>query len=244
MSRQRGFTLLELLLALSIFALMSAMAYSGLTATLNAREGINAALDRTQSIQLAIFRMRADLEQTTPRGIRDQFGDSQPALLGSAENGITFTRNGWRNPLGERRSNLQRVGYRLDDNGKLLRLHWRVLDRAQDSAPLETELLSDVESMEWRYLAENYEWIDRWPQARSDINRNPDAAPDNSLPRAVELRLETATLGEIRHLFYIVQPQGQGQLGLPGQPSEENQAEPETQETPEAEPGSATQFGL
>lgn len=206
---QRGFTLMELLLALAIFAIMSAMAYTGLSQTLQSRESINAALERTQKLQIAIFRIQSDLEQTASRSIRDEFGENQPALLGSAENGITFTRNGWRNPLQEVRSTLQRVGYRLDEDNKLMRLHWRVLDRAQDSPPIETELIEDVESLEWRYLSSDDSWVDRWPPGNVNAsNSNPAGlqASSTQLPRAVELRLETETLGEIRHLFYIVQP--------------------------------------
>lgn len=203
--KQRGFTLLELLLALVIFALMSAMAYSGLAAVLRARESVNVALDRSQALQSAIFRIQADLEQTVPRGIRDQFGDTQPPLLGSADNGISFTHNGWRNPLQEKRSHLQRVAYRLDDKDHLMRLHWRVLDRAQDSAPVETELLGDVKTVEWRYLNDDDKWIDRWPPA-SLSPTGPQTAKSTRLPRAVELRMETKHLGETRHLFYIPRP--------------------------------------
>ena len=203
-ANQRGFTLMELLLALAIFGLMSAMAYSGLSATLNAQASIEAASARTQSLQSAIFRIQTDLEQTVGRSIRDEFGDSQPALLGSAENGITFTHDGWRNPLQEPRSSLQRVGYRLDDEGKLLRLHWRVLDRAQDSAPIEITLVENITSMEWRYLNATQEWIDRWPPP--NLNALGEETDNVNLPRAVELRLESKTLGDIRHLFYIPQP--------------------------------------
>jgi len=202
--KQHGFTLMELLLALAIFALMSAMAFSGLTSTLKSRETINAALDRTQALQNAVFRIQTDLEQTAGRSIRDEFGDAQPPLLGSAENGITFTRNGWRNPLEQRRSHLQRVGYRLNEENTLLRLHWQVLDRAQDSAPIEIPLIEDVESLEWRYLDENEEWVDRWPPANLSGQVSENA--DTRLPRAVELTLETKALGELRHLFYIAQP--------------------------------------
>ena len=125
-------------------------------------------------------------------------------MLGSAENGITFTRNGWRNPLEQRRSHLQRVGYRLNEENTLLRLHWQVLDRAQDSAPIEIPLIEDVESLEWRYLDENEEWVDRWPPANLSGQVSENA--DTRLPRAVELTLETKALGELRHLFYIAQP--------------------------------------
>lgn len=207
---QRGFTLMELLLALAIFALMSAMAYSGLAAVLRAREDVNVALDRTQELQSAIYRIQTDLEQTVARSIRDQYGDAQPALLGDAQDGLSFTHNGWRNPLHEKRSSLQRVTYQLDDEDHLMRLHWRVLDRAQDSVPAETELLDDVKSVEWRYLNDDDKWIDRWPPP--NLGASPQAGADTgtnastNLPRAVELLLETKTQGETRHLFYIPRP--------------------------------------
>lgn len=209
---QRGFTLMELLLALAIFALMSAMAYSGLAAILRGRETVDAALERTQALQSAIYRIQTDLEQTTARSIRDQYGDAQPALIGNAQDGLSFTHNGWRNPLQEKRSYLQRVTYRLDDKDHLERLHWRVLDRAQDSAPVETDLLGDVKSVEWRYLSDDDKWIDRWPPPNQGASPQAGAAiipgsnSSTKLPRAVELRLETKTMGETRHLFYIARP--------------------------------------
>ena len=104
----------------------------------------------------------------------------------------------------EPRSSLQRVGYRLDDEGKLLRLHWRVLDRAQDSAPIEITLVENIESMEWRYLNATEGWIDRWPPP--NLNALGEQTDNVNLPRAVELRLESKALGDIRHLFYIPQP--------------------------------------
>ena len=58
--------------------------------------------------------------------------------------------------------------------------------------------------MEWRYLNDSDEWVDRWPPA--NLSGLASENSDTSLPRAVELLLETKTLGETRHLFYIAQP--------------------------------------
>lgn len=209
MTSARGFTLIELLVALAIFALMAAMAYGGLASVLDTREDVNAAIDRTHALQGAVFRIKSDLEQTAPRSIRDQFGDPQPALAGSADTGLALTRNGWRNPLRERRSHLQRVAYHTDGEDRLIRLHWRVLDRAEDSAPVETVLLEDVRHLEWRYLDAEGKWQDRWPPIEVANRLGPSAANATTrLPRVVELRLETKHSGRIRYLFRI--PRGVG----------------------------------
>lgn len=197
----RGFTLLELLVALSIFAVMAAMAYGGLSSVIEARSQVDAALERGQRLQQAVFRLQSDLGQTATRGIRDQFGDPRPALAATPETGLVFTRHGWRNPLNEARSHMQRVQYRLDGENRLVRNHWRVLDRAQDSAPVETVLLEDIEHLEWRFLDPAREWQDRWPPLTADAP--PPDRRDARLPRAVELRLTTEDRGEMRLLFSI-----------------------------------------
>lgn len=204
----RGFTLIELLVALAVFAVMSAMAYGGLNSVIEARTQIDAALERSQRLQQAVYRLQSDLEQTAARAIRDQFGDARPALAGDPDAGLVFTRLGWRNPLGEPRSHLQRVHYRLDEEDRLVRSHWRVLDRAQDSVPVDTVLLEDVERLEWRFMTGNREWQDRWPplaEGGSPRQATPGAPTEQHtrLPLAVELRLTTDDRGEIRQLFAI-----------------------------------------
>lgn len=203
-TNQRGFTLVELLVALAVFTLMAAIAYGGLAAMLEARASINAALDRNAALQSAVHRIATDLRQASDRPIRDAFGDDLPALMGAPESGIQFTRGGWRNPLQIPRSNLQRVAYALGPDGHLLRRQWRVLDRAQDSAPVETVLLEDVETLRWRYLSAQREWVDRWPRPQDLATGAPDSyAATAGLPLAVELTLEPEGGPEIRLLFAL-----------------------------------------
>lgn len=207
---QRGFTLIELLIAIAVFVVMAAMAYGGLSAIIDTRETVTAALDRSKTLQMSVWRMRRDIEQIVNRPIRDGFGDRQPAILGSPDLGLQFTRNGWRNPLGDLRSSLQRVFYRIDEDDNLVRAYWRVLDRAQDSAPVESTLLEDVSNVEWRFLNADREWQDRWP-----VNAAPGAlagaaqatagvaASAYDPPLAIELRVTTPRWGDLRLLFMI-----------------------------------------
>jgi general secretion pathway protein J len=194
-ARARGFTLLELVVVLGIFAVLSVMAYGGLASVLASRERVAASLERTAALQRAYLRLRNDFQQLRARSARDGFGQTQPALLTQRDGAVEFTRSGWRNPLSQPRSTLERVAYRLEDR-RLLRESWRAVDRAQDAEPAQAVLLERVTEARWRFLDRGLEWRQDWPQASLAGTVNPECAP-----RAVELTLALEDLGEVRLLF-------------------------------------------
>ncbi len=188
-----GFTLMELLVALAIFAIMSMMAYGGLSSMLNAREQTGEAADRLTQLQKGFMRLQQDIEQIVARGVRDKFGDSLPVLTGGQLPLLELTRGGRSNPAGLSRSALQRVSYRLED-GRLLRISWPVLDRVQETSPYESLLMEGITDMELRFLDE--EWVGSWPPPG-------EAGKVPLLPRAVEVRLVLNDWGEINRLFRV-----------------------------------------
>jgi general secretion pathway protein J len=147
---------------------------------------------------MAFLWLGRDIEQAVDRSIRDEYAEVQNAMLG-VETGryqLELTRTGWRNPAGRTRSNLQRVAYGLRE-GKLLRVYWNVLDRAQDSQPLESVLLEGVEKLELRFLNDKDKWQDSWPGG--ELGQPPSETP----PHAVEVTLETKAEGRITRLFRV-----------------------------------------
>jgi len=196
--KQNGFTLLELLVAIGIFALLAAMGYGGLNNVMTARKITTQHAERLSQLQMTFLWLGRDIEQTVDRSIRDEYAEVQPAVLG-VETGryqLELTHTGWRNPAGRKRSNLQRVAYGLR-NGNLLRVYWSVLDRAQDSQPLESVLLDGVEKLELRFLNQQNQWQDSWPsnQLGAPVSTTP--------PKAVEVTLETKAEGRITRLFRV-----------------------------------------
>jgi general secretion pathway protein J len=203
---QRGFTLLELLVAIGVFAVMSVMAYGGLKTVLNSRQQTDAQSQRLAAVQLTFMRLERDVEQMTARRIRDEYGDQKAPLLAGSDGAavVEFTHAGWSNPTNATRSHLQRSGYALKDN-QLLRAYWLVLDRAQDSKPIQTVLLDKVKSMEWRFMDSTGTWQTQWPPLTTTATPTPTAPGQtpSQLPRAVEVTLELDDLGRLTRLFSV-----------------------------------------
>lgn len=206
MKRLRGFTLLELLIAISIFAMIGLGSYQVLAAVLNAQAVTDAASERLVRMQRTYLRLGQDFRQIIERPIRDEYGESQPALY-RPERGydLEFTRTGWRNPLRRQRSELQRVAFELDGS-TLLRHYWTVLDRAQDSEPRTQVVMENLEALEFRLLDENGQWHQTWPPRRRfagpSAGSEAQEAP-STLPAALEMRITTPEYGELRWLFEV-----------------------------------------
>ncbi len=196
--RHRGFTLLELLVALAIFGLVAVMAYGGLGTVLAQRAHTDASAQRLGALQKTYLVMQRDIEQGVTRAIRDEYGDEQPPLAAAPV--LQLTRGGWSNPAGRPRSSLQRVGYSLEDQ-QLVRYAWVVLDRAQDSQPLQQALAGNLVSMQVRYLDAAGNWQENWPNSLEP--GAVEEAPDPGLPAAVEVSLEHEYFGNLTWLFQL-----------------------------------------
>lgn len=200
-----GFTLLELLAAMAIFAIMSAMAFGGLSYILDSREHLENERLKHQSISLALLRIEDDLTQCRNRPIRMEDGKSAAAFVGRepdaralAEPTVECTRGGQAIVGRQPTSDLMRIGYRLNDEQKLLRIVWPVLDRAPQTVPQSQQVMSDVESFGVRYFY-NKEWHRLWP-IKVQPGSNNTAPP---IPEGIELTIKQIDQPEIQRLLII-----------------------------------------
>lgn len=199
---KRGFTLIELLVALAIFGVLALLAYGGLGSMLNTRALTDDKADALRDLQLAYRSVSRDIENWVPREIRDEFGQSRPALSAGEQFGVALelTRGGWRNPAEQARSTLQRVAYGVQDK-ELLRSTWLSLDRSSDATPREQTLLDGVTELRLRFLDINNVWQETWPpQGQAVVAAGNVIVPP---PRAIEMLLITERWGELRWLFRL-----------------------------------------
>ncbi|MCP4387166.1 MAG: type II secretion system minor pseudopilin GspJ [Gammaproteobacteria bacterium] len=163
MNRCKGFTLFEMVIAVSIFAIMGVIAFGGLGQMTRTGQSVADANNRLSDLQFAVVYFARDWMQVSPRDIRNQYGDEEANII--IENDvITFTRGGWSNLRGLPRSSLQRVQYRVVDN-QLLRRHWVSLDQGIGEEPVQVVLLDNVESMEVGFQNPLDKLVRTWPAA-------------------------------------------------------------------------------
>lgn len=200
----RGFTLLELLIAIAIFSIIASFVYAGLDVVLDTKQQTDMYLNRLSKLQLGLNLLQRDIEQAVGRPVRDEYGESQPALRSGGYSGLLLelTRGGYANPMKLTRSNLQRVAYQLEDE-TLYRITWPTLDRAQNSEPRRQSLFDGIKGIEIIYYDQAMEKQTEWPAQSSGSRQEKAAAVD--LPKAVEVIFELDKWGSIRRLFPVAQ---------------------------------------
>ena len=220
-----GFTLLELLVALALFSVLSMLTFTSIQAMIDSRQQTRQEADRLAAVQMTFARMDQDIQQARARGIRDEYGNRRPAMHyeAHADEGLVMTRGGRTiNVPGRSGTSLQRLHYRLED-GELWRETWPVLDRGPRLEPFSQRVLDRVEAMEVRFLDQQGNWHDRWPP---DDHRmmalGPEAEPENGeeadpaarfpveiMPAGVEVWLDLEDWGRLRRLFAISRGDGE-----------------------------------
>lgn len=192
----QGFTLLEVLIAISIFALMSMASYQILQGVIRSGEISKRHSDELLKIQRAMLIIEQDFTQIIARASRDESGDSDQlralnvgkSLFESEDEGIEFTRLGWANPLGLLpRSNLLRVRYRLFDR-QLQRLYFLYPDIVAGQVPETQVLLENVEKLSFRFWSDG--WKATWPEK-------------SKLPSGIEITFTSKQFGEVNRQFLV-----------------------------------------
>ena len=196
--KNNGFTLIEVIIAMSIFAILAILSYSGLHSVIMSKTSTEASLERLQELQMTMLTLNSDLQQISKRDAHDALGGSLQKLSTlSSEYLIEFTRGGWRNPANLQRSSLQRVAYQLKDD-VLVRIYWPHVDRADDDQRVERTLIHNIESLEILFLNADKEWKEDWPSATALTSADPA-----ELPAAIDVRLKMNDWGEIMRLIKV-----------------------------------------
>lgn len=225
MTRGRGFTLLEVLIAVAITATIGVAASQLLRGVIDAKQATDMRSQQLASLQRFNAVVSRDIEQWIDRSVRDNFGETIPSLmLDQGDYAIEWTRAGWRNPpIGEtRRSELQRVAYRTEsirsdvcepalvqlqawgidapDHDCLVRYYWSVLDRASDSQPQAQVLLFQIDRFELDVLVEQDASSDN--PARDWYSAWPGLA-EGGTNKAIRWRFVIPSLGDMERIWLV-----------------------------------------
>lgn len=192
-----GFTLFELLIAVAVFAVMSAMAYGGLISAAETGAHVKQRSEQLRALGTALHLIEDDILHSVNRPVRDALGDPQHAMvvLGPHDGLLRLTRSGGLSPAIEAgntpRSALRRIEYRLVD-GQLFRDVWPVLDRMQTSKPSSVVVLENLRQFDLRAMDANGEWQNTWPTDDVDALVAP--------PYGVEITFDLPPWGRIRRV--------------------------------------------
>jgi general secretion pathway protein J len=199
--RARGFTLIELAVAIFITAILFAIGYGAVNQAVNSREALEERQERLLAVQTTMRVIGQDINQLSLRPIRDGSGnDYLPvirAAAGDSERIVELTRGGWANPAGVQRPALQRVSYVLEEK-KLRREYTPVLDALLSAEPIRRELCTGVKSVTFRYMDVSRTWRDTWPP-QTNVSQN----DLRHRPIAVEVTIDLEDWGKIKRIFEV-----------------------------------------
>jgi len=195
-----GFTLLELLVAVAIFAMLGVGSYRLLATTIASRDASRTHDTALIRLQKGMTVLQRDLSQAIARPVRNDYGDLEAALkLGN--NALEFSRQGWPNPLLASRSELQRVRYEVNAKGELWRIVWSQLDRERGMEPSRSLLLEQVEGLQIRALGRVGSGDTDWPQQRDVSGSQEQNDKLALLPNGIEMIMTVKPWGEIRRIY-------------------------------------------
>lgn len=195
--KDKGFTLIEVLLAVAIFAVISLASFSIFDGVIRSEEHSKNKIARLNDIQRALMTIERDFLQIARRSIRVEgeaprtdFIFANTGGFSNEEQVIGFVRSGWSNPgLLIPRGDLQSVVYRLEGD-TLERLHYNFVDAVVGEEPKVRSLIKSVSSLEFSYFYQK-----KWQEN----------LPNGELPQAIQIVLETEDLGEISRKFLVAE---------------------------------------
>ncbi|WED44182.1 GspJ family T2SS minor pseudopilin variant LspJ [Legionella cardiaca] len=197
MSKKAGFTLIEILIALAVFAILATITSSAMYYSFNTKARVSQQAERLNILQLAVILMQRDSIQIIPRSIRGNEMHLFPAFIGQPQY-LEFTRVGVENPNSqEKRSTLQRIAYVCHDN-QLLRRSWQVLDPVNRDHYSDKVLIDNLLACRFAYLNQTLQVLPEWRE--NALQQNQRAEP---LPKAIQLNLTLKDWDKMSLLFAI-----------------------------------------
>ena len=184
-----GFTLLEILIALFIFAILSLILTSVLRRVIDTHAHTQIVAMNLREMEWALLRLSRDVESTVSRPIADTSSKPRATFIGSSKR-FEFTHGGF---IAEDKSSLNRTAYAFE-KGNLQRLSWAVLDQAPTTTPVTRTLLNHLTDVSFEYLDAEKTFHATWPVEPQSLD---------TLPKAIRVNFVFADGGTLSQLYVI-----------------------------------------
>ncbi|MDF1642725.1 MAG: type II secretion system minor pseudopilin GspJ [Pseudomonadales bacterium] len=191
-----GFTLVELLIAIVLFSIVSIGSYQVLSSVISSHRKLSSHNEKFEGLRRAANMLTRDLQQVQPRTVTNAYGDQENALIleSSDLSRLVLSSGGWDNPLMAARGTVGRIEFFVEDEVLIKRL-WLVLDALDQESHFDMPLVKGVSEFQIRALNPEQRWLSFWPM---------EDMPATELPRALEVELVVAELGTIKRVLELL----------------------------------------
>lgn len=176
--KSHGFTLIELMVAIFIFAIIAIISYRTLSSLVSTQQIVTSTQDKWSGIGNAVSWLTSSWNRSIPLVVRDENGSLLPAVLGKDKLSGNFdaqlelTLSGYiRDPI-YGSTPPKRLGFRYI-NGQLFLVTWPVLNRVVTTQPQLDLLMDNVASFQQSFLYPDKQWRDEWPPSNVPIDKMP-----------------------------------------------------------------------
>lgn len=199
--RQSGMTLIELLIAVGILAVLALLSSTLLGTSLENQKHLRASSRSLEELALSVTLIQRDLEQMLNRIGRDEYGTRQQVPLLSFAEGelyqLEFTRDGRRLLPGETfSSSLERIRYGLEDK-HFIRYSAAVPDPVSATEWRKQKMMGDITAINFSFFQQG-KWHREWPSSALGTT-----GTEQGLPQAVSLRLDTERWGVVEIMALV-----------------------------------------
>jgi len=191
-----GFTLVELLIAIVLFSILSVGSYQVLDSVISSHRKLSSHNEKFEGLRRSINMLVRDLQQVQARTVINSYGDEEAALIleSSDQSRLVFSSGGWANPLVAARGTVSRIEFFVEDD-VLIKRRWLVLDALDEETHFDIQLIKNISQFEIRALDPDDRWISYWPK---------QGMPMTELPRVLEVELKIPGMGTVKRLLELM----------------------------------------